>query len=200
MRLMKKPPEEQVSDRRIQKTRKLLHEALMLLLHEKRYDDIVVKEILDRANVGRSTFYTHFRDKDDLLVSGMLDRLRSMRTARMPPSTYGAEQLVWFSLSIFEHIDQERRTGRLWIGSCGRAILHEHLRKVLVELISRHIKSGVPARRNTRVQIPEDLLVQHVASTFVLVLNWWVERRGTLTPTQVDALFRALILPALTAS
>jgi AcrR family transcriptional regulator len=200
LRLTKNPSEEQVSDRRVQKTRKLLHEALMALLHEKRYDDIVVKEILDRANVGRSTFYTHFRDKDDLLVSGMLDMLRSMRTARMPPSTSGAEQLVWFSLPIFEHIDRERRAGRLWIGSRGRAILHEHLRKVLVELISRHIKSGVPSRRNTRVHIPADLLVQHVASTFVLVLNWWVERRGTLTPAQVDALFRALILPSLAAN
>ena len=198
MRLTQKLSEEQVSDRRVQKTRKLLHEALMALLHEKRYDDIVVKEILDRANVGRSTFYTHFRDKDDLLVSGMLGMLRSMRTARMPPSTSGAEQLVWFSLPIFEHIERERRTGRLWIGSRGRAILHEHLRKVLVELISGHTKSGVPARRNTRV--PADLLVQHVASTFVLVLNWWVERRSTLTPTQVDALFRALILPSLAAS
>ncbi len=200
MRLTKKPAEERVSDRRVQKTRKLLHEAMMALLHEKRYDDIVVKEILDRANVGRSTFYTHFRDKDDLLVSGMLDLLRSMRTARMPPSTSGTEQLVWFSLPIFEHIDRERRAGRLWIGSRGRAILHEHLRKVLVELISRHVRSGVPARRNTRVEIPADLLVQHVASTFVLVLNWWVERRGTLTPAQVDALFRSLILPSLAAS
>ena len=200
MRLTQKPSEEQLSDRRVQKTRKLLHEALIALLHEKQYDDIVVKEILDRANVGRSTFYTHFRDKDDLLVSGMLDRLHSMRTARMPPSTSGAEQLVWFSLPIFEHIDRERRAVRLWIGSRGRAILHEHLRKLLVELISGHIKSGVPARRNTRVQIPADLLVQHVASTFVLVLNWWVERRGTLTPTQVDALFRALILPSLAAN
>ncbi len=200
MKLTQKPSDERLSDRRVQKTRKLLHEALIALLHEKRYDDIVVKEILDRANVGRSTFYTHFRDKDDLLVSGMLARLHSMRTARMPPSTSGAEQLVWFSLPIFEHIDRERRAGRLWIGSRGRAILHEHLRKLLVELISGHLKSSLSARRNTRVQIPADLLVQHVASTFVLVLNWWVERRGTLTPAQVDALFRALILPSLAAN
>ena len=60
--------EKQVNDRRIQKTKNLLHQALGSLIREKPYDAIVVKEILDRANVGRSTFYTHFRDKDELLV------------------------------------------------------------------------------------------------------------------------------------
>ena len=71
MRLPKKGAE----DRRIQKTQNLLREALVSLIAEKPYDSIVVKEILDRANVGRSTFYMHFRDKDDLLVSGIHDML-----------------------------------------------------------------------------------------------------------------------------
>lgn len=58
-------------DRRIQRTRSLLHEALVGLLHENAYDEIAVQDILNLANVGRSTFYMHFRDKDDLLVSGI---------------------------------------------------------------------------------------------------------------------------------
>ena len=65
-------------DRRIQKTMHLLHEALGSLIREKPYDEIVVQEILDRANVGRSTFYMHFRDKDELLVSGIHDMLGSV--------------------------------------------------------------------------------------------------------------------------
>jgi len=165
----------------------------MSLLHEKSYDDIVVKEILDRANVGRSTFYMHFRDKDDLLVNAMMDMLRTMRTAKAPPSISGSEQFVWFSLPIFEHIEQERRTRRLRIGPHGRAILHEHLRQVLVKLISGQAKKDPQATRKTHGLIPEDLFVQYVASTFVLVLNWWVERKVELAPAQVDALFRALV-------
>ena len=69
-------------DRRVEKTLKLLREALVPLIAQKHYDSIVVKEILDRANVGRSTFCTHFRDKDDLLVSGMYDML-----GEVPPPT-----------------------------------------------------------------------------------------------------------------
>ena len=64
-------PGKHPKDRRIQKTKALLHEALFSLIVEKNYESIVVNDILDRANVGRSTFYMHFGDKDELLVSGM---------------------------------------------------------------------------------------------------------------------------------
>jgi len=70
------------SDRRIQRTERLLHAALGALMHEKPYDAIAVKEILGRADVGRSTFYSHFRDKDELLVSGIRALLESGRTRR----------------------------------------------------------------------------------------------------------------------
>ncbi len=73
----------------MQKTQAVLHEALALLLREKAYDSISVKEILDRANVGRSTFYMHFRDKDDLLVSGMRDMLRAVQSNAAQVSARG---------------------------------------------------------------------------------------------------------------
>src|SRR5207248_2698170 len=62
-------------DRRVARTQKLLRDALHSLIRERDYDSIAVKEILDRANVGRSTFYMHFRDKDDLLASSICDLL-----------------------------------------------------------------------------------------------------------------------------
>ena len=49
-------------------------------------------------------------------------------------------------------------------------------------------------------QIPADLLVLHLASTFVLVLDWWIERQDALAPKQVDAVFRALESTILTES
>src|SRR3990172_8985094 len=63
-----------IPDRRVQKTRKLLQDALIELVAEKGYETVTIQELLDRANVGRSTFYAHFQDKDQLLHS-ILDRL-----------------------------------------------------------------------------------------------------------------------------
>jgi AcrR family transcriptional regulator len=69
-------------DRRVARTQKLLHGALHSLIHERDYDSIAVKEILDRANVGRSAFYMHFRDKDDLLAATFHDIFNSVPSTR----------------------------------------------------------------------------------------------------------------------
>jgi AcrR family transcriptional regulator len=193
-------PERRAKDRRIQKTENLLREALACLIREKPYDAIVVKEILDRANVGRSTFYTHFRDKDELLVSGIRDMLRSVHSTGLPSSGKRYERIIRFSLPIFEYIHQHRHTGEAKMGTRGRAIVHEHLQKVLAELIADDVSKDFQGRRKTAGQVPPDLLVQYVASTFILVLNWWVESTSPLPPKEVNDLFRALILPTLAAT
>jgi len=190
-------PGKRVKDRRIQKTQALLREALVSLIHEKPYDAIAVTEILERANVGRSTFYTHFRDKDELLTSGIHDMLGSVQSAALPSSAKRPERIIWFSLPIFEYHRQHRRTGEAKMGARGQAIIHEHLRRVLAELIADDVRKEYRGRRKAAGQISPDLLVQYVASTFILVLNWWVESRSPLPPNEVNDLFRELILPTL---
>jgi len=189
-----------VKDRRIQKTQKLLHEALVSLMHEKSYDSIVVKEILARANVGRSTFYTHFRDKDELLVSGIHEMLGSVQLTELPSSAKPYEKIIRFSLPIFEYHNQQRHTGEGGMGTRGQAIVHGHLQKVLAELIANDVRKDIQGRRKTAGGVPPELLVQCVASTFVIVLNWWVESRSSLPPKEVNDLFRALITPTLAAA
>src|SRR5215469_12637534 len=96
--------EKRTKDRRVQKTMDLLHQALGSLIREKPYGEIVVQEILDRANVGRSTFYMHFRDKDELLLSGIHDMLGTVHApVDVQPSPKPNESIVGFSLPVFEH-------------------------------------------------------------------------------------------------
>jgi AcrR family transcriptional regulator len=189
----------QARDRRVQRTHKALRDAFDSLIREKSYDSIAVKEILDRANVGRSTFYTHYRDKDELLVSGIHDMINPARTTVPASSSARHERIVSFSLPIFEHLYRHRRVGGDRMGTRGRAILHEHLRRVLAELIADDLRKDLSSRRKAAGKIPSDLLVQYVASTFILVLNWWVETRSRLSATEVNDLFRALVLPTLAA-
>ena len=194
----KETPNSKKTDRRVARTQKRLREALHWLIHERDYDSIAVKEILDRADVGRSAFYMHFRDKDELLVSALHEILRAVPSSR--PTTGGnlEERLLWFSLPVFEHLDRLHNAGDLKLGPKGRAVLHGHLQKVLASLIAEEVKKMFHGRRKTAGQIPADLLVRYIDATFILVLNWWVENKCPLSAKQVNELYRSLIVPTLT--
>jgi hypothetical protein len=83
------------------------------------------------------------------------------------------------------------------MGRRGRRIVHEHLQKVVAERIAADVREHLQGRRKAVGQIPPDLLIQYLASTFILVLDWWVESRNPLAPAEVNALFRALVRPTL---
>lgn len=190
--------EKPTKDRRVEKTEALLRGALGALIREKPYEEIVVKEILNRANVGRSTFYTHFADKDELLLSCIHDMLRSAQPGGWGRATAKPqEDILWFSLPIFAHIESHRRTGQAPPSFQGRRAVHEHLQHAITELIEDEVRTTL--RRSSRAarHASPELLVRWIASTFVLVLNWWVESDSPLPAREVDGLFRALIEPSL---
>jgi AcrR family transcriptional regulator len=184
-------------DRRVEKTRGLLHGALASLIHEKSYDAIVVKEILGRANVGRSTFYAHFRDKDELLESSIRDMLRTSAAPSPRPSTRLPEHVLRFSLPIFERIEEYRAAGDSSMGAAGKAVIHESLEHVLTELVARDLRRAHGSRHEDRPNVPWELLAQYVASTFTVVLTWWLGEREPLPAKSANDLFRSLVLPSL---
>ncbi|HEX5425164.1 MAG TPA: TetR/AcrR family transcriptional regulator [Candidatus Acidoferrales bacterium] len=186
-------------DRRIARTKRALLDALHSLISEKDYDAIVVKEILDRANVGRSAFYTHFSDKDDLLSHGIYDILGGLASRHSQTGETRNSDPLWFSLLIFEHVDRQRRTTMHKLGPRGAAILHRRLNQVLVTLIAEQFCTGL--RKHSRPdKIPSDLLAQYLAGTFVLVLNLWIESTSQIAPHAVNDLFRSLVLPTLASN
>jgi AcrR family transcriptional regulator len=183
-----------VQDRRARKTGALLRGALGSLIHEKPYDDIVVKEILCRANVGRSTFYTHFRGKDELLLECMLELLQSQ-----PAVGTGRphEAIVRFSRPVFEHIESHRGSEALHMGPGARRAMHEHLQGAIALLIEGEVERALRRKGGTVPRFSPELLVRWIASTFVATLNWWVESDTRLSAREVDGLFRALVEPSL---
>ena len=180
-------------DRRVSKTKRALHEALVTLIREREYEDISVREILDRANVGRSTFYTHYRDKDELLVDGIHDMIQSVSPASSTAPL--SDDLTWFSLPILEHPERHRRGIEHRLTGSARAVLHDHLRHVLAQLVRDRLRKSPLSRRAP--QVPSELLAPYVSATFVLVLNWWLDSRSSLTPAEVHEVFSSLVAGAL---
>jgi AcrR family transcriptional regulator len=185
------------ADPRIERTRALLHEALGSLIREKSYDRITVADILARARVSRSTFYIHFRDKDDLLMSGMHALLVGLLATAGEATAGPVARATAFGLPLFTHIHGHRRSARVKLGVRGRAILHQHLRRVLAEWIMRTMEEDRPPRKPGRRAVAPELLAQHVASTFVLVLHWWLDHGDGGSPAEANELFQALVTPVL---
>ena len=185
-----------VTDRRVQKTRALLHGALVSLVHEKPYDDIVVKEILARADVGRSTFYAHYRGKDELLECGIRDLLCADAPGARARSAGAADRVLRFSLPFLAHIERAREGARQPLDAERSDVVHEHLRRVLEARLADELRAVRRQRHARTSDLSPELLARHLASTFVLALAWWVEH-PSLSAHDVDACFRALAEPVL---
>jgi AcrR family transcriptional regulator len=185
-----------MKDARVRRTQRRLREAIVSLIHEKSYPAVAVHEILERADVGRSAFYAHFQNKDALLASGIEQMLHATPARTLPPETAAFSNALWFSFPIFEYIERCRHAADAKMGRKGRAIVHQHLRRVLDQQIRDQVRQALERSRST---LPTDLATQYILTTFILVLNWWVESRSALSAREVDDLFLALVVPAVTS-
>lgn len=172
----------------------LLREALAALLREKPYERVTVNDILGRANVGRSTFYTHFRDKDALLAAGIDELLHAARSG--PLRAAGPERILQFSLPVLEHVDGHRRSGLGAMGVAGWRVIHGRLRQALARLLAPEVRAALPRGAPAR-SVPPGLLAEWIAGTFVLTLHWWVEQGSRVSAREANDVFRALTLPIL---
>jgi len=185
-------------DRRTQKTRKALSEALISLMFEKSYESIVVQDILDRANIGRSTFYTHFRDRDELLVDGLQglrEFLHNAQKATPVASGKRYEKVIGFSLAMFEHAYEHTKLFRALVGGPGWVIVRQHLEEMLVQLMKDEAR--LLYKKKVASDVPFELFMHFLGATFITVLTWWFNYRKPLSPQEINALFRELVIPTL---
>ena len=126
-------------DRRTARTRAALREALLALMSERGWDAIGVQEICERANVGRSTFYTHFQSKDELLSGGFDDLRRALqgparKAAGAPRAARSAADMP-FVLGLIEHVGENRKLFRTLIGQRSGYVVHQRFKQVLVAMV-----------------------------------------------------------------
>jgi len=170
------------------------------LIHEKSYPAIAAKGILERADVGRSAFYAHFSNKDALLASGIEQMLHATTPRAVPKTLEPFGRVLSFSFPVFDYIGGCRHAADAKMGRKGRTILHQHLRRVLRDQIGDDVRQALETGNELTRSIPAELAVEYILTTFILVLNWWVESRSPLSAREVDDVFLALVIPALTSA
>lgn len=191
------------TNRRVEKTKRELHLAMISLLHERNYDSIVVQDILDRANVGRSTFYSHFRDKDELLLKGignLREWLRAAQTEAGKTMDKPYEKMISFSLPMFEHIDEFRKVIHGINQSQAGPLMMQKIGRMIAELITDASQGEFEKRRKSKAPVPKEILIHYVSSTFISVMTWWLDNRNSMTPKAVNTVYRSLVLPTLAAN
>jgi len=166
---------EKNNDRRVRRTRQLLREALLGLIQEKGFEALTVQDIIDRANVGRSTFYAHFTNKEDLLRSGLEafhQSLRERRRQALLRAESFDERAFVFSHEVFAHAYDHRDIFRAMGGKQSGVVVQQYFRKMLVELVREDVKLTVPQGQHGSTQI--EAVVQYVAGGLVGLMMWWM--------------------------
>lgn len=186
------------TDKRVERTQQALHTALLELMMEYGYEKLSVQQILDRASVGRATFYLHYRSKEDLLRTS-LDGLREHLAGDWHSTSKGKAQSsapLGFSLAFFQHVDSHRKLYRAIVGRESGAIVDKKMRRLLADLVREDL--GSPGHR-VRVGSEADLAAQYVAGALMAIVTWWLDRNIKLSAQEIDNTFRQMTLPALQA-
>ncbi len=180
-------------DRRVRRTRAALRDALLDLMAERGYDAVTVQDIIDRADVGRSTFYNHYTDKDQLLRDGFAD----LRSIVSPPPGSGTRRPLGFSLPLLRHVHDQRRLVRALFGHRGGTPVVRRIESMLVGIVREDLAehtAGQPTR------VPLDALARCVVGAHLALMEWWLTDKPRLTPDEVDRMFQTLVGPGVRAA
>jgi AcrR family transcriptional regulator len=186
-----------ITDRRVQKTRQLMQQAIMELIVEKGFDSIKVQDILDKANVGRSTFYAHYQDKAGLLHSCFeeVNKLMEQQALTLPESPRDSLNLDFsfdFTLNIFKFAE---RNCPLFKALIKQWDLSEIVADFLFDYLNAYFKRWMAKDKNS--SISSQIATNYFICAFSGTLKWWVRNNMPCKAEEIDKYFRQLAMPTI---
>ncbi|MCP4164737.1 MAG: TetR family transcriptional regulator [Chloroflexi bacterium] len=179
-------------DRRIQRTRKLLQDALITLILEKGYDKITVQDIIDEANVGRSTFYAHYLDKDDLMAGSMEPLRAELHQHLIGADNDHEQEAAIASLALFRHTKEQYHLYKAMIGGRGIDIVVKAINDALLEHAQTHFEQV--ERDGRQLAVPVPVVTTFLASTLQTLLRWWLDNDMPYSPERMNEMFLQLVM------
>ena len=183
-------------DRRTQRTQQTLLDALMDLLNVKHYDAISVKDIIEKANVGRSTFYAHYQTKEDLLRSGFA-RVLEMLVEQVEFEAAG-RHLTLDTAPLFRHAQHHAQLYRTLAWGTGFEVITTQGQAALSEKFHQRLSAFLTGERPPAV--PLSALSYSLAGSVLVLLKWWLENGMPETPETMDEIFQRLVMPGIRIS
>ena len=177
-------------DRRQQKSRKAIFEAFSLLLEKKRYSKITVQDIIDTANVGRSTFYAHFETKDELLnaiCEEIFDHIfESLHTDDSYTSKNRNSALADKLSHLLWHLREQKNEISAFLTDENSNLFLRYVKQHLTILFADFSNSA-------NKSIPKEFVTNHYVTSFAETVKWWSSNGMSLSPEVVVEYYMQLI-------
>jgi len=187
-------------DRRTQRTRRAIYESFSTLLGRKSYSRITIQEIIDGADIGRSTFYAHFSAKEDLLkeICTELFARHIFPSAPLPAaegdSRQAQENLQQMLAHTLEHLAMEKKMIRSILASEVRGYFLTWFQAYIDEFTRRYILAG---GKEDSLCVSEDFFRNHISSSFMGTVQWWFDHNNEPEADEVARQYIKMIAPIL---
>jgi AcrR family transcriptional regulator len=178
------------TDRRVRRTRRALRDSLLALTLERGWDEVNVLDVCERADVARSTFYTHFADKEELLLSGF-DDLRAALRAKTDQEGRGAPTVLGFLGGLIEHARENAKLFRALIGKRAGQVAQKGFRQFVFDRVREDLLAAYPGDPGV------EAAARYVSGGISDVLMWSVDSRSPLRSADLDELCMNLTRPVL---
>lgn len=182
------------TDRRSQRTRDALRDALLELMTEHGWEGISVQDVCERADVARSTFYLHYTSKDELLQDGFHALQAHLQTATGAGPRERARNEDWrgfrFSLGLIEHAYDNRSLFRSMIGRRSGFAVQQRFSEMVLRLIDHEL----PAPTG---ELPRVAVVRQLAAAFTELMAWSVEQQTPMPAQRLAAAFDRIAVSML---
>jgi AcrR family transcriptional regulator len=190
-------------DRRKIRTRKQLRDALLVLILEKGYDAVTIEDITERADLGRTTFYLHYKDKEHILLESIesiaVDLLQQI-TENFPAfsqpglSMENRENLLYAPvLLVFHHAKENANLYRIILRGEGAYKTNIRLRQIINRITANIMTERIESLGLKSPQIPIEFMTNYFAGALLTVITWWLENDTPYSVEEMTTMFRDLI-------
>lgn len=191
----------QRTDRRVLRTRQALREALLSLMQEKDYSAITVEEITERANLGRTTFYLHYQDREDLLLEELTGLIQELiqQIAQLSIEEWRLQKLPQKPiLLIFQHVAANEGMYRVILGGAGRLPAAERLGMIFAQAADRLAETPGEVQDLLKTsKVPIHFLANYFSGALLATIVWWLEQDHSMKPEEIAKLFQQMFMPGL---
>lgn len=188
-------PKPRKVDRRILRTRRQLSAALLALMQEKNFDEITIKDITDRADMNRATFYLHYGTKEELLLTSLESRFDQLVQSIESGLTNTPEQPIWsddyYNRLLFEHVAEHVDLYKVILDQNGMGMIIHRIIDYIAAVGERNTRQALDETMTTN--IPIDIVSRHVAGSIFSILVWWIRNDLPQSPAEIARMSHQLI-------